>query len=217
MKFTHLIISRINIRWKEQAQNEAWLSNRINILNSTLRPSLEAQTNQNFKFITLWGYEPIGGISNEHQINFENKKLVEIHQGLVNLLPNYVDEDHVLITRVDSDNCLGDRFVETLHNNIGENVPFYYDIGKMDMINTITKKKTTWIASKTSGFISVMEKTKDFTCIPYGYSHGLIGNHFTGMILDLDVLLTIHGDNLSVKQNLGSSSDFDVSKYNLKL
>jgi len=217
MKFTHLIISRINIKWREQAQDKAWLDNRINILNSTLRPSLEGQTNQNFKFITLWGYEPIGGISNEYQIKLDAVGAPKIRAEMLPKLAEFIDEDHVLITRVDSDNCLGDRFVETLHNNIGENVPFYYDIGKMDMINTATRKKTTWITPKTSGFVSVMEKSDELTCIPYKYSHSLIGTHITGMLLDLDVLLTIHGDNLSVKNNLGKPSDFDVNKYNLSL
>jgi len=216
MKYTHLIISRVNI--KIRPQDDSWISARLDILNNTLRPSLEAQTNQNFKFITLWGHEPVGGIPNEYQLRFD---AVNSQQELfIEILPKItelIDNEYVLVTRVDSDNCLGEKFVETIQDNITENVPFYYDIKKMDVINTKTRNKSFWVKDKTSGFITVMEKSDEFTCIPYKYSHGQIGDKIDGMTLNLDVLLTIHGYNLLMKDNIGKPSDFDVSKYNLVL
>jgi len=218
MNFTHLIVTRVNIRWLEHSKDNEWLKNRIELLNKTLRPSLEAQTNQNFKFITLWGYEPEGGISNEIQINFGESNVSGVHKKLVEVLPDYVDEKNVLVTRIDSDNALAEDFVEIIQNNVVDNVlPYYYDISKMHMYHLKSKNKRTWDATKTSGFISVMEKVEDFECIPYRYNHGLIGDKISGRKIDeLGALLNIHDNNVSAKL-LGVRSDFNLEKYNLKL
>lgn len=219
MKFTHLIVSRVNIKWLPQSKDEVWLNNRINILNNTLRSSIEVQTNKNFKFVTLWGYEPVGKISNEYQLLLESSGANKILKEILPKLLELIDEEYVLTTRIDSDNCLGNDFVENLHKSIIETeFPFYYDIKKMDMINIITKGKKTWNATGTSGFISVMEKKDEYKCIPYSKSHGSIGIFIKGIKIDnLNVLLTIHGDNIHMTKLLGSKSDFNVSKYNLKL
>jgi len=216
MKYTHLIITKVNVKWREQSKDPVWLGNRIKIINNILRPSLQAQTNKNFKFITLWGYEPEGGIENEHQIFIKSEGAAGILKELNKKILNYIDEENVLVTRIDSDNALGENFVETLQSNLIETTPFYYDIKSMHMLNTKTGGKSIWKPDKTSGFISVMERTLDFQCIPYKYSHGDIGKYVKGVSLDLDVLLTIHGDNLCVKSELGERNNFDLSKYNLK-
>ena len=219
MKYTHLIVSRINIKWLPQSKDEIWLNNRIHILDNTLRSSINAQTNKNFKFVTLWGYEPIGKVDNEYQILLNSTGANKILNEVLPRLLELIDEDYVLTTRIDSDNCLKDDFVEKIYNNIMETeLPFYYDIKNMDIINTISRKKTTWTATSTSGFISIMEKKNEYKCIPYMHSHGHIGDLINGVKLDdLGVLLTIHSDNVYMTKNLGFLSKFDESKYNLKL
>lgn len=218
MKFTHLIVSRVNIRWTEQSKDEKWLRDRIFLLNRTLRPSIQAQTNKNFKFVTLWGYDPIDVINVEHAIKTESVGLVKIFDDVLIELKKLIDEENVLVTRIDSDNSLGDDFVETLHKAVKETeLPFYYDISKHYMYHTKTKEKRIWPFEKTTGFISVMEKTSDFTCIPYHHNHGKIGNVIKGTQVEgLDTLVNIHENNLSAKM-LGKLTDFDISKFNLKL
>lgn len=206
----------MNVKWREQSKDSVWLSNRIKIIDSVLRPSLQAQTSKNFKFITLWGYEPEGGIENEHQILIKSEGAAGILKELNKKIVTYIDEENVLVTRIDSDNALGENFVKTLQNNLIETTPYYYDIKCINMFNTQTGGKSVWKPDKTSGFISVMEKTSHFQCIPYKYSHGDIGKYVNGVSLDLDVLLTIHGDNLCVKNELGEKNNFDLKKYNLK-
>jgi hypothetical protein len=220
MNYTHLIVSRVNIKWFSQSKDISWLDNRIKILDSTLRPSIINQTNKNFKFVTLWGYEPIGGIDNEIQLklNCDISKGENLYNEMIINLQKYIDEENVLVTRIDSDNCLSNDFVENIQKNITSNIPYYYDIKKMNIINLNTMKKSIWNISKTSGFISVMEKKDNFKCIPYAYDHSDIGKYYDGITIDdLNVLLTIHGDNLSVKENLGQIGEFDLNKYNLKI
>ena len=216
MKFTHLIISRVNIKWKEHSKDEAWLEDRIKLLNRTLRASLKGQTNQNFKFISLWGYEPVDCLPNEYAFQFESNNLKQIFDELCVKLADLIDEEHVLITRIDSDNSLGENFVEVLHNGVRDmETPHYYDISKMHMYDMHFKNKTVWTGGKTSGFISIMEKADEVKCLPYRYSHGVIGDVMKGRVIDeLDVLLNIHENNVSAKL-LGSPQNFDLKKFNL--
>jgi hypothetical protein len=219
MKYTHLIISRVNIKWREQSKDENWLRDRIAIMNKTIRPSIEGQTNKNFKFITLWGYDPIDVIDNEYPIKIETVGLKKIYFELLEKLKDFIDEENVLVTRIDSDNCLGNDFVEVLQKNIREtDLPFYYDIPKLYFYHMITKQKRIWTFEFTSGCISIMEKSSDFKCIPYQHSHGKIGTIVNGIRVDgLDTLINIHGGNLSAHMLGQKKVDFNLDKFNLKL
>lgn len=219
MKYTHLFVTKVNIKWLPQSKDEVWLKNRINLLNNIVRPSLEAQTNKNFKFVTLWGYEPIGKLDNEYQIivNTENDSNL-IHQEFLPKLIELIDEDYVLTTRIDTDNAISNNFVEILHNHITETeIPFYYDISHMDMLDLRTRKKMVWPAKGTSAFVSVMENKYKYKCIPYSSGHGTVGKIMKGIKFDdLNALCTIHNENIYMKKALGSPTDFDEkNKYSL--
>lgn len=218
MKFTHLIVTKVNLKWLEQSKDPIWLENRIKLLNNILRPSIEAQTNQNFKFITLWGYDPIGQINNEYPLKFDCEGMRPIYNEMVIKLLDYIDEENVLVTRVDSDNALKNDFVEILQKNVNESeLPFYYDLKKIDMIHLDTRIKKTWPARDTSAFVSVMEEKSNFKCIPYSTGHGRIQTFVKGIkIDDLLGLCTIHGENVYMKAPLGSISNFNTEDYNLK-
>ena len=85
----------------------------------------------------------------------------------------------------------------------------------MHMYDMHFKNKTVWTGGKTSGFISIMEKADEVKCLPYRYSHGVIGDVMKGRVIDeLDVLLNIHENNVSAKL-LGSPQNFDLKKFNL--
>jgi len=216
MDYTHIIVSRVNVKIAEQSKNEIWLKNRLEILNRTLRPSIAGQINKNFKFITLWGYDPIDCIEDEIPLLFKSSGFTQIFREVKASILNLVDTEYILMTRIDSDNCLGNDFVEILQNNLIDEVPYYYDIKKMNVLDLRSGVQSTWNVDKTSGFISVMEKTSEFNQIPFSYIHSDIGNHIKGISLNLDVLLTVHGDNLCVKRTFGEKNNFDLKKYNIK-
>lgn len=227
MKYTHLIVTKVNIKWLPQSQNPEWREKRIHLLNNILRPSLEAQTDKNFKFVTLWGYEPIGKIDNEYQvpifINDNNGVLYTGNQLFSEMLPKLVeliDDEYVLTTRIDSDNAISHDFIEQLHQHINEtDVPFYYDISHMDMINLITRDKKRWPAKGTSAFISVMERKANYKCIPYKSGHATVGTYVKGIKFeDLNGICCIHDGNAHMKRTLGVSTDFnEKNKYGIKI
>lgn len=220
MKYTHLIVTKVNIKWLPQSKDKIWLESRINILNNILRPSLEAQTDKNFKFVTLWGYEPIDGIDNEYQIKIDSEGGANLYSEFLPKLKKLIDEDYVLTTRIDTDNAIDGDFVKNLHNHITETeIPFYYDIKMMDMINLKTRDKKIWPAKSTSAFVSVMEQKSKYRCRPYGSGHGTVGKIMRGIKFDdLNALCTIHGENVYMKKALGSPTDFNEKiKYGIKL
>jgi len=125
-----------------------------------------------------------------------------------------------LTTRIDTDNAISYNFVDNLHKHITETeLPFYYDIIMMDMLNLKTRNKKIWLATYTSAFISVMEKKSDYKCIPYKYNHGKIGDSILGMKFnDLNALCTIHDENIYMKKEMGKPANFDEkNKYGIKL
>lgn len=219
MNYTHLIISRVNVRWTSHSKDEKWLKDRIEIINKTLRPSIEAQKNKNFKFITLWGYEPEGGIDGEIQIKIDSKGTKNIYDELLKKIKEHIDSENVLVTRVDSDNCLGEDFVDNLQKRITDKVPYYYDTKYIEIYYMDNGNKNREKYNSTSGFISVMEKTDEFECIPYKHPHDNIKNIIKGISIDeLDVLLNIHENNIAPKRNdRGKPYDFNLKKYNMKL
>lgn len=220
MKFTHLIISKVNLRWLPQAEDEIWLKDRISLFNNILRPSIVGQTNKNFKFVTLWGYEPEGKIENEYQIKLNSKTSYALYLEMLPKLKELIDEDLVLTTRVDTDNALRYDFVENLHKHITKTeLPFYYDTNKMHMINLNTLQKRTWPAINTSAFISVIETKSNYICIPYKTGHARIQKFVKGIKFDdLGCICTIHGENIYMKKELGEITNFDEKKlYNINM
>lgn len=215
IEYEHLIVSRINVKWRKESKDEYWLKDRIKILNKILRPSINGQINKNFKFITLWGYDPDDGIDGEIQIKIESEGTKDIYDELVLKLKNYINKDNVLLTRIDSDNCMSYDFVEKLQNNIINNVPYFYDINHIEVYYMNNGLKTKQRYASTSGFISVMESKQNFKCIPYKYPHDNIRHIIEGINLDLDVLLTVHNSNVAPKGMRGKEFDFNLKKYNI--
>lgn len=228
MKFTHLIVTKVNIKWLPQSHNEEWLKNRDYLFNHILRPSLKSQTNKNFKFITMWGYDPSEIIDNEFPIildadasKIDNYKEIGIilYKEMLPKLNELIDEEYVLTTRVDTDNALSYNFVENLHNHIKETetYPFYYDIKRMNMLNLQNRAKSLWEAVNTSAFCSVMERRDDYKCIPYKTEHGRIQDLAKGIKFDdLNALCTIHGENVYMQRELGAKAEFDEkTQYNI--
>jgi hypothetical protein len=224
-KFTHLIVSRVNVKWLPQSKDSVWLNDRIVLLNNILRSSIEAQTDKNFKFVTLWGYEPVGRIDNEYQLMFDVEFMNRIHDEMIPKLLELVDEDYVLTTRIDTDNAMGFNFIENLHRHVLETesvaeteIPFYYDITKMGVYNLMTKSKRVWNTDHTSAFISIMEDRRKYKCIPFGYDHSKIENDVNGLKFDdLNVICTIHGKNVAMKNEFGTPSNFNVGDYGLNI
>jgi len=228
VEFDHLIVTRGNLNWVGGGFTPAQSKRRIELMNKTLRPSIEQQTNKNFKFISLWKEKPThNGIEGEIMEVVKSKfvlnktftKTPVIHNPeILEICKKHITKDYVLVTKIDNDDCLGMNFVDVLQKNVElTNYPYYYDIRAWRTYNMVTKRMEIARLGYTSMFLSVLEKSSDFVCYPYNYMHPQIGNVINGKyITELDGLFLIHSDN-SYAALKGYETKFDLKHYSPKL
>lgn len=216
MKFQHLIITRCNIYWQKEALSEEWNIRRLELLNQNLRKSLAEQTNQNFKFISLWSKLYNGGeLENEHkeliQLNPlpENRTSEEKERWgksfqlqLNDVVAEYFDGNPLLITRIDSDDRVEPKFIEKLQTAVNpERFPYYYDIDRIFIFNKtgiLGEKTEHKQPQNTSCFVSVL--SAEIECSPYKYAHPDVGKHIKGEIVpNLTAYCHYHSLNISSK------------------
>jgi len=228
VEFDHLIVTRGNLNWVGGGFTPAQSKRRIELMNKTLRPSIEQQTNKNFKFISLWKEKPThNGIEGEIMEVVKSKfvlnktftKTPVIHNPeILEICKKHITKDYVLVTKIDNDDCLGMNFVDVLQKNVElTNYPYYYDIRAWRTYKMQIKKMEIAKLPYTSMFLSVLEKSSDFICYPYNYMHPQINEVLEGKhILELDALFTQHSDN-SYTGFIGQETRFDLKHYSPKL
>jgi hypothetical protein len=216
MKFQHFIITRCNIFWQKEALSEEWNKKRMELLNKNLRKSLVEQTNQNFKFISLWGKFYNGGeLKNEHkeliQLNslLENRTMEEkeawsknFQLQLKSIIKRHSTGTPMLITRIDSDDRVEPEFVGKLQKAVNfDKFPYYYDVDHIlifDKTGIIGEKTEHKQSRNTSCFVSVLSKQTE--CSPYKYAHPDVGKHMKGEIVpSLTAYCCYHSLNISSK------------------
>ncbi len=193
---THIIISRVNIRWRDYASDPEWNEVRVRLLNSCLRPSLAQQTRQDFTLVTLWGQDFEGG-----ELPNEIKATTRNGRNLAALSPT----KYTLVTRVDSDDCLRRDFVENLRRLVDtkQELPRFYDVGQYyvyqhDTGAVINRDVGRFYQrrNKTTAFVSVLADDK-VERTHTGGGHGAVGTRCAGGAWheELAVLVNVHGFN----------------------
>jgi len=228
VEFDHLIVTRGNLNWVGGGFSPAHSERRIHLMNRTVRPSIEQQTNKNFKFISLWNEKPThAGIDGEIMEVMKSKFILNktftktpvIHNAeIVEICKKHITKNYVLVTKVDNDDCLGMNFVDVLQKNVDIiNYPYYYDILAFRTYYMMTGVMEICKLPYTSMFLSVLEKSSDFVCYPYNYKHTQINSVLSGKhIRELDALFTQHLDN-SVAGAYGAPTRFNLKHYSPKL
>ena len=227
-EFDHLIVTRANMNWGGRGYDAAQMKRRIELMDKTTRPSIQQQTNKNFKFITLWNEMPthkgIDGeimevVKNDFVLNETFTHMpVQYNPEITKICKKYITKDFVLVTKLDNDDCLGANFVEILQQNVNlNNFPFYYDVRAVRFYRFNTQKKEIGRLPHTSMFLSVLEKSSDFVCYPYNYKHPQIGQVLRGKhIVELDALFTQHADNSDANM-IAYNTKFDLKHYSPRL
>ena len=134
--FKHYIITRFNLRAKEwqftknstKVLDDNWLKNRFELFEKYCLPSLIAQTNKNFEWVIFFDTETP---------QFFKDKIEGYKQQLPNLVSLFVEnmelflptiqeyiknnnQEYVITTRLDNDDCVSKYFVEEIQKNFNK-------------------------------------------------------------------------------------------------
>ena len=124
----YLIVSRVALDWKHPIRKlgwEKWVENRLRFFDNYTRPSLKAQTDQDFTFISLVDHRilkndlglgknkleneiflPVEGIANTDGFS-------EIFSSLISFVhKKYTNYDSIISSQIDSDDMFRKNFVE---------------------------------------------------------------------------------------------------------
>lgn len=236
-KYLHLIISRVAIKWKSKNRYrnedvglnwEDWVKNSFILYDKFCRKSLQNQSNQNFKLISLIdkSIKDVGNIlPNEATVHVS--ELSQISKEVITYVSSLEEKyDYILITRIDRDDVLKYNFVENLQKNVEDYLvnhqadKFYFDIGPNYVYST--KSNTTYYKDYykkvTSPFISVLERNdNNFECVVYNYSHDFIDKKVKGnKYEDLQAIQVVHDHNI-LNQRYLSHKNINANKVDINL
>ncbi|WP_242117932.1 glycosyltransferase [Aestuariivivens sediminicola] len=178
--FDHFIITRFNLRqsiWKKdknqvQVNNSAWLEERYALFNTYCLPSIQNQTNQNFKWLVFFDSKTV--------LSYKNKNTI-LHEKYPNFIPVYVDsfelfgisvpkvvehyrdkdKSFVITTRLDNDDCFHQEAVAVIQKHFIIKPMTILDLCNGLCLEIRNKKKLSIKKNITYGpFISLIEKAK---------------------------------------------------------
>lgn len=228
IKIKHLVIVRLALKWNLKTNKLTWfdwLEDSIKLMDKYLRPSLKNQTNQDFELISLVDetVEYVGEtLPNEHILKIKTNEDSLFNKDTCDFLCDYIlnkyqNYTHVLITRIDRDDCLHKDFIKLLKTKLKN-----FDEQFIDTKNVYQLKNgETYVCDKydsngmVSPFVSSFEKIlkNKIKCLPYRYPHHDINKYVKGVKYnDLIALQVIHNNNILNKLK----NNAYLKKINLK-
>ena len=244
----HIIVCRVNIPRELDPSNhvrpapykqDKWNEKRVRLLNQWTRASIEAQTCQDFTFVTFWGdHYPIdkaNALDNELQLtvkrgvdeyderafDFEKwrageneKQEMDFAYQIRDLLKEHFPEGPYLFTNIDSDDCLKRDFVEILQREAPkylDRAPYYLDVVTRYLIHLDTRGKGQKRRGNASPMVSTVEK--ELECYPLRYHHSMLDNYIDGHKVNGLYALQTVGDTNILTQGTGDEAYFKVSDY----
>lgn len=217
----HYLISRLAINLSFYVNNDFdnWFIHRINLYNNFTRKSLKNQTNQNFKLITLVS-DKFLEISKEFKLNNEEIIVFKNFNEVCSLIKEKAGNKDVIISRLDSDDCLHEQYVDNVQKefNLNKNYYTYLDVSSIGQLRIEDKKtyiNSYYIWKKSpSSFLSSLERGNDILCLVYRQNHEKINKKYNGKIIKNKVLQLIHKYNISNSiNNFSKECNLNLKKF----
>lgn len=234
----HLVVSRVAVFWKHPTLKklgitwEDYVKERIMLYNTITKPSVAAQTDQNFFLISLvdehinevYPYLDDYWLDNERIAYVErnpeglpHKNIVEtVKQAVYELgLMGYTD---VIVSRLDSDDLIHTDYVKnvkellTLPNtfvDIADSYTYNLETGRVYQSGKYQKV--------VSPFVSVREKVEGFSAVSFAVDHNRVPEICHGFKSnEIKAIQVIHNNNMINKQGAQDITDnFPFEKYGM--
>ncbi|WP_027721111.1 glycosyltransferase [Maridesulfovibrio zosterae] len=191
MNFKHYIITRFNVNiWPmpfEKRLEDTWLSQRFDLFQKFCFPTLQAQTNQEFTWLVLF----------DRRTPLPYQRIIQAYSKYPNFVALLCDEwdtvmptakayikenspeaDWILTTRLDNDDALSCKYVDSLHRLVATLTTQQFGPDKTLYINftkglQYCQEKFYDFADVTNAFVSLIEP-KDFLKTVFWVDHPAI-------------------------------------------
>lgn len=230
MKFKHLVISRLAIKWSYHRLNlswDEWLNDSINLYDNYTRPSLLNQTNQNFILVTLVD-ESVEYVGNK----LVNEVIVKVSEGneqigfkdeLNEFIKNtFNDCDYLIMSRMDRDDMYHKDYINIIQDYVSNNPNKEYYIDNSIIYSFDSINNTMYLSNKyskiISPFVTIVQKNNDgfVNKNVYSVQHSEWNKHLSGEKLDnLLPVQVIHNNNL-LNKITGNKIKYNLSDFNKK-
>ena len=209
--FTHLIITRFNLRYPGIQPSADWLEHRFNLFRQFCYPSVRAQTNQNFRWLVLFDSETPANY--REQINalcdwpnfqpcfIEEYRLAVFLDSFVrpNLAPHAT---HLISTTLDNDDALARDFVQTVQTYFAQQTFQFLNFANGLRLDLQTNRLYS-CSVKCNPFITLVENIEggEMKTMLGALPHSLILERFGNVVEEIDIapiwLQVVHGRNLA--------------------
>jgi hypothetical protein len=211
--FEHFLITRFNVQlaWTTKKWNQDWIEHRLPLFEQFCYPSVQMQSNQNFKWIVLF---------DTNSPEFLKEKIRKYSEWK-NFIPIYIDEfnqsvlrskiqsylstqtKYLITTRLDNDDAICKDFVKVIQDNFKKQ-----DFGFINFLYGYRWHKDKIYLHKypSNSFISLIERIKSptvdgFETVHCGHHHGYLSSK--GTITDIKSkpawIIVVHKDNIGNK------------------
>lgn len=140
MSHTHLLLTRFNVRESEEfklALDEKWLDGRVKLFEEYCLPSVQKQTDSNFKWVILWDGETpqrFRDLEGKYsallkcELHFEYLTSWYDYNNLSPVLSKYIDEGSscIVTSRVDNDDALAANYISEVKSHIESSDTRYF-------------------------------------------------------------------------------------------
>lgn len=197
----HFLLTRYNLG----NIDDDWLNHRYKMFSKYTSPTVSGQTNKNFKWLIFIDHRtPEKHIDNLDLIRPSNSEIIKVDlKGTHFLKGEYARtfaipfvkarcvEDWIITTRLDSDDAIGNRFIEEIHKS------FSLEPSIIDFPHGYVKVKDrfTHCKYKTNMFISLVEKRDSLrTVFNNGHRKWLLENKYNYIANDYKGWLHVYHD-----------------------
>lgn len=212
--FEHIVIVRCAVKFNNNVNFDDWFNKRMLIYNKYTRPSLNNQTNKDFKIlsfvdISLKGndkyFEYFNNMLNNEITIYVNGPKTSIASEIKKYVTGLDKNKSIIISRLDNDDMYGEDYIDIIQKKLLiDNT--YLDISKMKQLLLSTNKlyHSRRYSTIVSPFVSVKESINNFKNIVGTIEHSYIGQKIKGIKLsELDVTQIIHDNNVMNKYDGG--------------
>lgn len=215
MEFQHFLFSRFNVQYLEMVPNKLgldpniWLENRIELFFNYCYPSVQNQSNKNFKWIIYFDTRTpkryLDIFSEKDSSKIITIQFTDHWEKLDGAIRDYLKNnkersEYLIMTRMDGDDAISEHFIQTIQKEV-ESLNFKQILAINPLNGIILDSRSGIYYSKkmlSNPFISLVQRYSEIEFSIFGIEHQNISKDIKTKNIEKEKmwLQVVHGGNL---------------------